>query len=39
MLIVNEVVDGNTWTWTVNPHMPGVKDEHPDQQSLFEETT
>lgn len=38
MRIVNEHHDGNTWTWTIDADMPGLKGQHPDQLSLLDET-
>lgn len=35
VLIVDERTDGAGTTWTVDASMPGLKGEHPDQQSLF----
>jgi DNA modification methylase len=37
--VLSETVDGDTTTWTVRADLPGLKGEHPDQQSLFEEAT
>lgn len=35
MLLLDEQRDGDTVTWIVDASLPGVKGEHPDQQSLF----
>lgn len=37
MLLLGEQRDGDTVTWTVDATLPGVKGEHPGQQSLFAE--
>jgi hypothetical protein len=34
--VISETVDGDTTTWVVRADLPGLKGEHPDQQSLFE---
>jgi hypothetical protein len=36
MRIVTETVNGDTTTWTVDPGLPGIKGEHPDQMSIFD---
>jgi DNA modification methylase len=33
--VLSETVDGDTTTWVVRADLPGLKGEHPDQQSLF----
>lgn len=37
MHIANETDHGDRIVWTVNPQLPGTRNEHPDQMSLFGE--